>query len=166
MKTIPIRIGGSTLVGYDVRNGFPIDGGNCFDLIDVDGSRHRVVNFGYENLIEWIKRTGQTDITVRCIPKSDKLWEICDERIPKEWYNGEYCTVCTPLRMLPIEQRKEYLKNKKFSKTKEGWLIVSSNIRPKIEKIKDLTFVEDVDINFGKIDEGSLKNKIIPIIKK
>lgn len=166
MKTILIRIGGSTLVGYDVRNGFPIRGGNCFDLIDVDDMRHRVVNFGYENLIEWMKRTGQTDITVRCIPKSDRLWEICDDRIPKEWYNKSYCTVCTPIRMLPFEQRKEYLKNKKFSKTKEGWLIISSYIRPKIEKLKDLTFVEDVDINFGKIDEGSLKNKIIPIIKK
>lgn len=35
MKTIPIKIGGSTLVGYIIRN-YPIKGGNCFDLIDID----------------------------------------------------------------------------------------------------------------------------------
>ena len=128
MQTIPIRIGCVTLVGYNTRNGFPIKGGNCFNLIDTDGSSHSIVNFGYENLNEWMKRSGQTDISVRCIPKSDKLWEICDDRIPKEWYKSEYCTVCTPIRLLPFEQRKQYVKNKKFTKTKDGYLIISTKL--------------------------------------
>lgn len=128
MKTIPIKFGAVTLVGYSTKNGFPIQGGNCFDLIDVDGTNHRIVNFGFENLNEWIKRTGQTDIKVRCILKSEKLWEICDDRIPNDWYNKEYCTVCTPLRMLPFDQRKEYVKNRKFTKTKEGYVLISTPI--------------------------------------
>lgn len=157
MKTIPIKIGCSTLVAYDTHNGFPIVGGNCFDLIDTDGSRHRVVNFGYENLKEWMKRTEQTDITVRCIPKSDRLWEICDDRIPKEWYTSEYCTVCTPIRLLPFEQRKQYVKNKKFTKTKDGYLIISTNIVPQARKL-----------NFNgtcELDQTLVYAPYIPIIK-
>jgi len=116
MKTIPIEIGCITLVYYIIKE-YPSSGGNCFSLLDTDGSEHKIVNFKYENLEEWIRQTKQTDITVRCIPKSDKLWEICDERIPKNWYADEYCTICTPIRMIPFEQRKQYLKNKKFRKT-------------------------------------------------
>ena len=123
--TIPMRIGGSTMICVDQSDGFPLKGGNCFSLIDPEGKRHKVVNFSYENLKEWQKRTSQTDIKVRCIPKSNTIWEICDERIPNEWYNEEYCTVCTPLRMLPIDQRKEYLKGKMFKKS--GLYIIKYN---------------------------------------
>lgn len=158
MKTIPIKIGGSTLVGYMTDGGFPINGGNCFDLIDTDGSRHRVVNFGYENLKEWMKRTGQTDICVRCIPKSDRLWEICDERIPNEWYNKEYCTTCTPIRLLPFEQRKEYVKGKKFTKTKDGYLITTTPIVPTARKL-NFKWVADVD-------QAMVYAPYIPKIKK
>jgi hypothetical protein len=157
MKTIPIKIGVSTLVGYMTDGGFPINGGNCFDLIDTDGSRHRVVNFGYENLKEWMKRTEQTDITVRCIPKSDRLWEICDDRIPKEWYTSEYCTVCTPIRLLPFEQRKQYVKNKKFTKTKDGYLIISTNIVPRARKLNLQWTCE--------LDQTLVYAPYIPIIK-
>lgn len=83
------------MVGY-LADSYPIDGGNCFDLIDTDGSRHRVVNFGYENLKEWMKRTGQKDITVRFVTKIDKEtgeeqfdhWEPANFRqLIKEKYN-------------------------------------------------------------------------------
>jgi hypothetical protein len=126
-QTIPIEFGTVTLVGYNTSK-FPIKGGNCFSLIDLDGNSHRVVNFGFENLEEWIRLTEQTDITVQCIPKSNRLWEICDERIPKDWYNDWYCTVCTPIRMLPYEQRKKYLKGKKFKKLENGMLLMSSTL--------------------------------------
>lgn len=157
MKMIPIRVGRCTLVGYSTKNGFPIKRGNCFDLIDIDGSSHRIVNFGYENLEEWMKRSGQVDIHVRCIPKSDTLWEICDERIPNEWYNKEYCTRCTPIRLLPFEQRKEYLKGKKFTKTKEGYLISSTPIVPKDRKLNSDWTVE--------IDQSIVYASYIPKIK-
>lgn len=156
MKTIPIKIGNVTLVNY-IGHSYPIKGGNCFDLIDTDDSSHRVVNFGYENLKEWMKRTGQTDIAVRCIPKSDRLWEICDDRIPKEWYSSEYCTVCTPIRLLPFEQRKQYVKNKKFTKTKDGYLIISTNIVPQARKLNYKWTSE--------LDQTLVYAPYIPIIK-
>ena len=149
MKTIPIKFGGVTLVGY-IFSSYPINGGNCFDLIDTDGSSHRVVNFGYENLEEWMKRTGQTDIVVRCIPKSDTLWEICDDRIPENWYNKEYCSVCTPIRMLPLEQRKKYLRDNKFFKTKDGTVIIRSEIKSNGRKLKgDWKFEQEQPIVYA-----------------
>lgn len=117
MKLIPIEIGFVTLVGNLIKE-YPADHGNCFGLRDENGEEHRVVNFYYENLREWMGRTGQKDIYVRCIPKSDHIWEICDERIPKEWYAKQYCPACTPLRMLPLEQRKREMNGTKYWKVK------------------------------------------------
>lgn len=114
--TLPIRVGFVTLAGYIRQGSPPFRSGNCFSLCDESGISHRVVNFHHENLIEWMKVSGQKDIRVRCIEKSDSIWEVCDERIPKEWYNSEYCTTCTPLRMLPRQQRLNYLSKYKFKK--------------------------------------------------
>ena len=165
---IPIRMGGSTLVGvniykpvYDengewVRNEidhdvFPIKGGNCFCLIDPNGKYHSVVNFKAENLEEWMLRTGQTDIDVECILKSDKIWMIVDKRIPQDWYSDRFCEVCTPYRMLPYEQRKEM-----FSRTKvhqchgpngERQIMFSTPIVAKTRKIESGWTIEpDNDI--------------------
>ena len=99
MKIIPIRIGGSTLLACDASKGFPIEGGNCFDLVDIDNSWHTVVNFGYENFKEWVKRSKMSDVMVRGIPGSDTAWEICDGRIPKEWYKRSNCPVCSPFKL-------------------------------------------------------------------
>jgi len=115
MKKIPIQIGFVTCVGYFEKN-YPRSCGNCFSLRDVDGTEHNVVNFYYENLKEWMMQTHQTDICVKCIPKSENIWEICDDRIPKKWYAEKYCSVCTPLRMLPMEQRKEEMRGKTYRK--------------------------------------------------
>ena len=115
MKKIPIQIGFVTMVGCYCKS-YPYPHGNCFSLMDVDGTEHRVVNFYYENLIEWMTRTNQLDIWVRCIPKSDRIWEICDDRIPPEWYAKQYCSVCTPLRMLPLEQRRTEMRGKTYKK--------------------------------------------------
>lgn len=142
--TIPIKIAGTTLIGVMTKE-FPIEYGNCFSLYDTNGKSHRVVNFVYENLKEWIKRTNQKDIIVRCIPKSDLLWEICDDRIPLNWYKQEYCTVCTPLRMLPFEQRKRYVSKYSFTKVpnpldKTKWYIITY---PKNVKSKNRIIIPD-----------------------
>lgn len=104
--TIPIKFAGSTMKATN----------NCFSLYDLDGKSHRIVNFYIETLEKYIKQSGQTDIKVRCIPKSNVLWEICDERIPKDLYRNEYCVTCTPLRMLPLEQRKQEMKQCSYKK--------------------------------------------------
>jgi hypothetical protein len=104
--TIPIKFYGSTILPTN----------NCFSLIDPDGKSHKVVNFYYENLKHYIEQSGQTDIKVRCIPKSNTIWEICDERISARLYRNEYCVTCTPLRLLPFEQRKREMKKHTYKK--------------------------------------------------
>ena len=104
--TVPIRFAGSTML---VEN-------NCFSLYDIEGNTHKVVNFYYENLKRCISKSNQIDIKIRCIPKSTKIWEICDDRIPPDYYSSEYCVVCTPLRMLPLEQRKRELSKFHYKK--------------------------------------------------
>lgn len=128
--TIPIEIGGVTMLGCYIKR-YPSPHGNCFSLRDTDDKEHKVVNFNYENLKEWMKRTGQKDIRVRCIPKSDHIWEIADERIPSDWYSKEYCPVCTPLRMLPLEQRKKEMARSTYKKVKledGGELVLRSTL--------------------------------------
>lgn len=110
---IPIKFGATTLIGSFGE--FPRKTGNCFSLMDEKGEYHRVVNFNYENLKEWMHRTGQTDVDVECIPKSDHIWMIADERIPKNWYSNRFCEVCTPYRLLPYEQRKAMFARTKVS---------------------------------------------------
>ena len=137
---VSINIGFVTLVGPD--NKLPHKFGNCFSLIDGEGKEHRVVNFLYENLIECQKRFNLTDINVEVLPKSENIWIIKDERITKEWYNEKYCTVCTPIRMLPFEQRKEYLKDKKIKKCGE-FLLISSEIKNTGRKLKNNWKIEE-----------------------
>lgn len=114
---IKIKIGGTTLIGPDYRSlrlGKPARWGNCFDLVN-DGVSHRVVNFSYENFEYITNKLKLKNINVEFLPKSDHLYVISDERISNEWYS-DVCTVCTPIRMLPIEQRKRYLEGKTFKK--------------------------------------------------
>ena len=174
-------MGGQTLVGvnmykpvYDengewVRNEidhdrFPLKGGNCFSLIDPNGKYHSVVNFKAENLEEWVRRTGQTDIDVECIPKSDKIWMIVDKRIPQDWYSDRFCEVCTPYRMLPYEQRKDMFARSKVNQFRgpngERQLIFSTPIVAKTRKLSTdwtIEFSDDVAA-FCSVDaEADLK---------
>lgn len=104
--TIDIKFAGSTLLGSN----------NCFSLYDSDGKSHKIVNFYYETFKDWVEKTNQVDVKVRCIPKSTTIWEICDERIPSYLYRSEYCVVCTPLRMLPLKQRKTEMAKCRYKK--------------------------------------------------
>ena len=135
---VKIRIGGQTMLGVisnSLKQGIPITGGNCFDLIDDDKS-HRVVNFCVENFKYITEKLNLTYIYVDLVEKSDTLWIIKDYRIPQEWYSKEYCIVCTPIRMLPTEQRKKYLSEHKFKKYTDesgtSWTLIKSK-EPKWE---------------------------------
>ena len=112
-------MGGQTMLGVisnSLKQGIPVDGGNCFDLIDDDDKSHRILNFCSENFKYITNKLNLMDVEVSLVEKSDVLWIIKDERIPQEWYNKEYCLVCTPIRMLPFEQRRKYLSEHKFKK--------------------------------------------------
>ncbi len=80
---------------------FPREHGNCFG-VEVDGREYRVVNFIQENLAEAIKRGITWPIKVKLI--SERHAVIHDERIPDSWYSKEFCEVCCPKEMLPVNQ--------------------------------------------------------------
>ena len=106
---VPIKIGTVTLVGY-INRGFPMKGGNCFS-IQHEGVYKRVVNFGYENLMEAVNRFSlhEDGVNVEVVPKSEgRILIIDDERIPQDWYFEKWCTTCCPARLLPYEMRRKH----------------------------------------------------------
>lgn len=97
-------VGSVTLVGYLTKS-YPMAGGNCFS-VHTDAAEYRVINFGYENLQELMRReviSWPLDI----IPISERHCVIADYRIPKEWYNDRFCSTCTPSDLLPPQQKLE-----------------------------------------------------------
>lgn len=126
---VPIKVMGHTIVGVNTSS-YPVFRGNCFDLL-VRGKTRRVVNFAYENLREAQSRFGLNDIEVEYVPKSnDHRIIITDDRIPKDWYPKDWCSVCCPAREMPFEMRKRYFANMramgaKWKKTKDGYVIMS-----------------------------------------
>lgn len=97
-------VGSVTLVGYLTKS-YPMTGGNCFS-VHTDAGEYRVVNFGYENLEELMRRevvAWPLDI----IPISERHCVIADHRIPKEWYQDRFCSTCTPSDLLPPQQKLE-----------------------------------------------------------
>jgi len=90
-----------TLVGY--MGEFPRKYGNCFSVTTPEGEM-RIVNFGYENLKELEKR-GVVEMPLRIHKLGPRTAAIADPRIPREWYDEKFCTVCTPRDLLPYPQR-------------------------------------------------------------
>jgi len=148
MKT-KIIMGFQTLVGYvnsPERTGKPSASGNCFGLYDENDIEHKVVNFRAENFEYITKKLGLTDINVECVEDS-KLWKIVDDRIPRKWYNEEYCSICCPFKYLSEKQKQERLKEletaQKFDITDDNGkvtgkgYIITQTINRKARKLKD-----------------------------
>jgi hypothetical protein len=97
-----------TLVGY--RDGpYPMASGNCFSVRVDPGEEYRIVNFGYENLREAIRRGITWPIQI--LPIALKLAVIHDTRIPDSWYSKQWCETCCPTRFLPPPQRLAHLRD-------------------------------------------------------
>lgn len=96
-----------TLVGI-VQKSYPYKHGNCFSMLADNGREYKVVNFFYENLKEGIRRNKLT-LPVRLYVLGDAATSttaiLYDTRIPGDWYNSEFCTTCTPHKLLPFGQR-------------------------------------------------------------
>lgn len=83
---------------------FPRKNGNCFSIITDESKHLKVLNFNHENLIELLSK-GVLAYPVKILPLDDKHCLISDHRIPKEWYGQEFCSICTPYELLPLQQK-------------------------------------------------------------
>lgn len=105
-----VEIGSVTSMGCG-RGPYPMSRGNCFDVIDGDGRGYKILNFGYENLKEALRRGTSDDPwapgvawPIACLALGDHSAVIHDPRIPTDWYMSEWCEVCCPESMLPVPQ--------------------------------------------------------------
>ncbi len=101
-----IEITMETLVGSFGK--YPRKFGNCFSMRTNNDKHYRIVNFNVENLRELIRL--EVKLPVKLLPLRDGTAVICDERIPDEWYNTEYCSVCCPHDLLPHPQQARYIR--------------------------------------------------------
>ena len=91
-------VGTVTMVAF--YGEFPMESGNCFSVRSEDGKYRQVLNFGHENFEELLARKV-ISYPVEILPMSDGHCLMADHRIPKEWYNNEFCSSCTPNDLLP-----------------------------------------------------------------
>jgi hypothetical protein len=102
-----ICIESHTLIGPDDAR--PAEYGNCFSVKTEDGGYYNIVNFVYENM-EALEKLGLTwPIEIEALDPRTAV--IMDARIGERWYSRYYCTVCTPTRLLPINQRQAQLRD-------------------------------------------------------
>lgn len=123
-----LSVTSQTLVGIGSSE-FPLRHGNCFSMVCDDGSEYRIVNFYVENLKE-LEKGGVIEDGVMIMPISGRHAIIMDERIPNNWYSGEYCTTCTPFDLLPDTQKMgSILSELKGETTHSGSVISYDNDR-------------------------------------
>lgn len=112
METVDmLSIGMQTLVGTGGQE-FPYKRGNCFSMHNDEGEGYRIVNFNVENLKELIKRGLTWPIKVHPISKRHAI--LHDERIPHEWYDDRFCSICCPESLLPLPQRAAKFRDREY----------------------------------------------------
>lgn len=107
MKMQMNGVGSYTLVGY-MSNSFPMSSGNCFSMYNAGGDTYKILNMNHENL-EHLISIGKVTYPLEVDVLEDKhvvgYAVVCDERVPKNYLDNEYCSICCPDRLLPKEQR-------------------------------------------------------------
>ena len=101
------KIGLVTLIGAypNKETGIYDTGGNCFSVGTKDGEV-RIVNFYHENL-EILLNSNIIAFPIKIHLLCEGIGVIHDERIPDEFYNNRFCSVCCPEEYLPYPQRLE-----------------------------------------------------------
>jgi len=93
---VPIKIGSTTLVGV-LRESFPLQHGNCFDMI-VDEKGYHVANMYYENLEHLIETLGLKDLEIEIIlePELHRRGTLLvkDSRVPDDYLHNNICSTC------------------------------------------------------------------------
>jgi hypothetical protein len=96
------ELAGMTMVGA-YSDTYPYESGNCFSVIASDGKEYKIVNFAAENFEALHQFDCKLPVKIRVL--SERHAVIHDERIPDDWYQGKFCEVCCPERLLPIPQQ-------------------------------------------------------------
>lgn len=96
-----------TMVGHIGDGKYPLKSGNCFSLITEKGHLS-CVNFFHENLTELLKNKAVT-YPIKVLPLGERHCMLVDPRIPKDWLNQRFCSICTPSSFLPLAQQAERL---------------------------------------------------------
>jgi hypothetical protein len=77
---------------------------NCFGVETSDKKGYRIVNFYYETLEELLKnKTIKWPVKIKTIGEHTAV--ISDPRIPDDCYRTEFCEVCCPSDLLPLQQK-------------------------------------------------------------
>lgn len=97
-----VSIGSVTLVG--IIGTPPFSRGNCFTVGLKEGGWCKIVNFNYENFT-YLKSEKIIEFPIKVLILSDRVGVFCDSSIPEDYYQTEFCTVCTPAKLLPTTQR-------------------------------------------------------------
>ncbi len=102
-------IGEETTIG--VSGKAPFTHGNCFGVhtgqrIWSKEPSYKIVNFNVENLRHLLE-AGLT-WPIEIFPISERHALIHDKRIPREFYDKEYCSLCCPRDLWPEPQRMEW----------------------------------------------------------
>ena len=93
-----------TLVGI-IEDKFPLIHGNCFGVkVKSEDNDYRIVNFYVENL-EHVIKEKIIDWPIKIKILENRIAVIHDSKIPDEYYNQGFCTVCCPERLLPVTQK-------------------------------------------------------------
>lgn len=102
MKAKARCVGMVTLVGY-IGNSYPMPSGNCFGVYDYGDRHHKILNMNHENLGHLIK-TGVVNFPLEIDILEEGYAIVTDERVPDNYFDKNYCSICSPKRLRPKEQ--------------------------------------------------------------
>lgn len=126
-----VSIGCVTLVGYNYSEPPPYQRGNCFDLVTEKNEYFKIVNFNHENL-EYALEHKLIDFPIPMLVLSPRVAAIHDLRIPNNWYDEQFCGICTPERFLSITQQLQLKRDRETGRrqefeAKDGLRIIKTN---------------------------------------
>jgi len=130
------RVGSVTLVGVDTRK-FPVSRGNCFSAKIKDEEKGvKILNMNYENLNYLLKsQIISWPIQIQIFDQSHYAI-IDDDRVPKNYYQERYCSVCTPERLQSKEWRDDLAKRIRSGEVKRSIIRWSDGRKGYIDKVE------------------------------
>lgn len=156
-------IGSVTLVGVDVRDGYPIKRGNCFSVGTKNKNEwYHILNFSYENL-KYLEKQKIIQFPIKILSLSERHAVICDNRIPDEFYQKDFCEICTPRELLPVPQRLKQLIQIQNETRKEHENGLVSITFPKTDKTLELKTRWKAEIIE---DQGYVYAPYVPVIRR
>jgi hypothetical protein len=131
IPVLATKINSTTLVG--IGGCYPLKAGNCFSVI-AENKVYKILNFIYENLIHLINN-NIIDFPIKIHLLDEKHAIIIDEKIPDDYFADNFCTTCSPYKLLPITQQIKYWRDVERGLIKEvkkdDMILIIKTIKPK-----------------------------------